>query len=118
MQKIKTAILMLAVMFLFAPTTSAMATDKDEAARLCKLNPRCETILTSDEGDMYCVRQDDGSCILVICPDILDCYIFRRVHNPGKVTVSTATAQRLFRKRPTPRMKAAATRVFESVARH
>jgi hypothetical protein len=118
MHKIKAAIIMLAVMFLLAPATIAMATDKDEAAKLCKPNPRCETILRSDAGDIYCVRQADGSCIVVICPDILDCYIYRTVHNPGKVTLPAATAQRLFRKRPTSRMKAAATRIFENVARH
>jgi hypothetical protein len=118
MQKIKAAIFMLAVMFLFAPTTSAMATDKDEAARLCKFNPRCLVILRSDDGDIYCVRQANGTCIVIICSDIFDCFVFRTVHNPGKFTVPIATAQWLFRKRPTPRIKTAATRIFENVARH
>lgn len=112
MHKIMVPLFALVGMLLVGPTT-ANATTRDEAAKACSANPSCKKILSNDDGDIYCVRQADGHCTVVICPEILDCYLFRTSRlGIGNITISTATARRMFRKKPTHEMKIGVQRVM------
>ena len=112
MHKFMLPIFALAGTFLLAATTMANATDRDEAAKLCRANPNCILMSTGGDGDIYCVRQSDGHCIVIVCPDILDCYVYRRTRPGGNITISGTTAGRLFHKRPTHKMKVGVQRVM------
>jgi hypothetical protein len=112
MQKIILPLVALVGIFLLAPMTIASATTRDEAARLCSANPNCQKILGGDDGDIYCVRQADGHCVVIVCPEILDCYVYRTALPGGNITISGATAMRMYHKRPTHKMKILVQRVM------
>jgi hypothetical protein len=101
-----------ALIFLMAPMTNANATERGTAQGLCKKNPRCHTILSNDDGDIFCIRQADGSCVVIVCPEILDCYVFRTVPRGGSITLTTAVAKDMFDKKGT-----AGTRTVAGVRR-
>jgi hypothetical protein len=110
MHKVTLTILALALMFLATPITGANATTRDQAEDLCSKNPNCGKIFENDDGSIYCVRQGDGSCVVIVCGEILDCYVYRTRPHGGTITITGAVAEEMFNKKTKSRMTSAGVR--------
>ncbi|SRR6266852_207843 len=84
------------------PPTGASATTISQAEALCNKSPTCKPILRGDDGNIYCARQPDHSCIVVVCPTKGPCRIFRKApEGSGAQPLTAAGAKEILeRKKP------------------
>ena len=104
------------IMYVVAAPTDANATEIGQADALCKKNTKCVTMERGDKGNIYCVRQSDNSCKVVVCPKTGNCFVYMTVPGGGKTgDVSTpAGAKQALESRPKGTTTAGIGQVFGS----
>ena len=85
------------------PSADVFATTRDQAESMCSKNKKCEPILRGDDGAIYCVRQPNGTCTVVVCPTTKDCYVWRTAPAGGALTSTVTAGRELLRRGGSPR---------------
>jgi|SRR5882724_7073699 len=96
----------------------ASATTRDQAEAICQKHENtCKPILRNDDGSIYCARQPDQSCKVVVCPTKGDCRVFRKApEESGGRPLTAAGAKEILERKKPPKgtTKSGVSRVLEN----